>query len=213
MVVSSPEAGDPGLGDESVVSTDRVLTVPNALSLIRLVAVAAFAWVLLTDRGRELGALLLVVSGITDYLDGYIARRWRQVSRLGQVLDPLVDRITIAVVLITLAWTSVIPWWLVLVLVARELFLVALILPLRSRGLVALPVHYLGKAATFVLFLGFPLILAGDGAAAWQAVASAVGWALIVWGVGLYWYGAVLYLEQTIRIVRTLPASSHRSSR
>lgn len=191
--------------DDSVVTTDRVLTVPNLLTILRLVLLGFFVWLVFIPRDDLLAAAILLAIGVTDYLDGFIARRWSQVSRLGQLLDPLVDRITIATVVISLALRQVIPWWVVGALLAREILLLGLVPLLRSRGLLALPVHYLGKAATFALFLSFPLLLAGTGSQAWQAVVDITGWALLLWGVGLYWYGAILYVEQTMRIVRTMP--------
>lgn len=202
--------------DRSSVSTDRILTVPNLLSLLRLVLVGVFWWLLFGEGDssvRDLWAAgVLVVSGATDYFDGFIARRFNQVSSLGQLLDPLVDRITIAAVLLGLALRDVIGWWVVIVLLARELVLLTLLPVLRRRGLSALPVHYLGKAATFVLFMGFPLVLAGTGDADWQTWSLVLGWALMIWGIALYWYAAVLYLEQTVRISRLVPAGTDVST-
>jgi cardiolipin synthase len=127
------------------------------------------------------------------------------VSRIGQILDPLVDRVTVLAVLIVLGLSEILPWWLVLLIIARDVVLLALVPALRSRGLFALPVHYLGKVATFLLFASFPLLLIGTGNAAWQSLADAIGWGLLVWGVGLYWYGAVLYIEQAVRVLRAIP--------
>lgn len=191
--------------DDSVVSTDRVLTVPNILTVARLILVVAFAWLILGPGAELWAAVVLIIAAITDYLDGFIARRWHQVSRIGQILDPLVDRVTVLAVLIVLGLSEILPWWLVLLIIARDVVLLALVPALRSRGLFALPVHYLGKVATFLLFASFPLLLIGTGNAAWQSLADAIGWGLLVWGVGLYWYGAVLYIEQAVRVLRAIP--------
>jgi cardiolipin synthase len=188
-----------------VVSTDRVLTVPNILTVARLILVVAFAWLILGPGAELWAAVVLIIAAITDYLDGFIARRWHQVSRIGQILDPLVDRVTVLAVLIVLGLSEILPWWLVLLIIARDVVLLALVPALRSRGLFALPVHYLGKVATFLLFASFPLLLIGTGNAAWQSLADAIGWGLLVWGVGLYWYGAVLYIEQAVRVLRAIP--------
>ena len=188
-----------------MVSTDRVLTVPNILTVARLILVVAFAWLILGPGAELWAALVLIIAAITDYLDGFIARRWHQVSRIGQILDPLVDRVTVLAVLIVLGLSEILPWWLVLLIIARDVVLLALVPALRSRGLFALPVHYLGKVATFLLFASFPLLLIGTGNAAWQSLADAIGWGLLVWGVGLYWYGAVLYIEQAVRVLRAIP--------
>lgn len=187
--------------DGAVVS-DRIFTLPNILSVLRLLLIPVFLWLLLVEQADLWGVLVLTVSGITDWADGAIARRMGQSTRLGQVLDPLVDRLTIAATLVGLALRSLIPWWLVGLLLLRELLLACLIPTLRRRGLVALPVHYLGKAATFALFWGFPFVLVGAGTAPWEQVLGALGWAFVIWGTALYWYAAILYVEQTVRIYR-----------
>ena len=187
--------------DAAVVS-DRVLTVPNALSALRLLLIPVFLWLVLGVQADLWGVLVLAVSGITDWLDGVIARRTGQITQVGEILDPLVDRLTIAATLIGLALRSLIPWWLVGILVLRELVLLALVPALRRRGLTALPVHYLGKAATFALFWGFPFVLVGAGTAQWEQVLGALGWAFVIWGTALYWYAAVLYIDQARRVLR-----------
>lgn len=181
---------------------DRIVTVPNALSGARLLLIPVFLWLLLGPRADLAAVTVLAVSGITDWADGVIARRTGQITRLGQILDPLVDRLTIAATLIGLAVREIIPWWLVALLAARELVLLALVPALRRRGLVALPVHYLGKAATFALYWGFPLVLVGAGNASWMQVLGALGWAFVIWGTALYWYAALLYLDQARRVLR-----------
>lgn len=181
---------------------DRIFTVPNALSVLRLLLIPVFLWLVLVERADLWGVFVLAVSGITDYLDGVIARRTGQITRVGQILDPLVDRLTIAATLIGLALRDLIPWWLVGLLVLRELVLLALVPALRRHGLTALPVHYLGKAATFALFWGFPFVLVGAGTAAWEQVLGALGWAFVIWGTALYWYAAVLYVDQARRVLR-----------
>lgn len=186
---------------EESVHTDRILTVPNALSVVRLLLIPVFLWLVLVAGADIAAALVLAASGITDWADGAIARRTGQASRLGQVLDPLVDRLTIAATLLGLALRGLVPWWFVGLLILRELVLLALVPLLRRHGLTALPVHYLGKAGTFALFWAFPFILAGSGDTQLAHVMSALGWAFAIWGLALYWYAAALYIEQTRRIV------------
>jgi cardiolipin synthase len=181
---------------------DRVLTIPNVLSLVRLALIPLFLWLVLGLRADLAAVAVLAVSGITDWADGAIARRTGQTTRLGRLLDPLVDRLTIAATLIGLALRDLVPWWLVALLAAREVLLLALVPALRRRGLLALPVHYLGKAATFALYWGFPFVLVGAGSAAWEQVLGALGWAFVIWGTALYWYAAALYLDQARRVLR-----------
>ena len=149
---------------------------------------------------------MLAVSGISDYLDGSLARRWGQVSRVGQLLDPFADRLYILSTLLGLAYRGVLPWWLAAALVARDGLLTATIPVLARHGYGPLPVHVLGKAATFNLLYAFPLLLLGDGTGTPALVARVLGWAFAIWGTGLYWWAGLLYLRQ----VRDLVAADRR---
>jgi cardiolipin synthase len=182
------------LAGESTVS-NRVLTVPNALSVLRLLLLPVFFWLLLARRDGA-AIVVLVVSGASDYLDGALARRWGQISRLGQLLDPVADRLYILSTLIGLAWRDVIPWWLVALIVGRDVLLSVTIPLLARHGYGPLPVHFIGKAATFSLLYAFPLLLLAQGDNTASAVARPVGWAFVWWGTGLYWWAAVLYVRQ-----------------
>ena len=183
------------------VVSNRVLTLPNGLSLLRLLLLPVFA-VLILDGHDGWALLVLVVSSASDYLDGNLARRWNQVTRLGQVLDPFADRLYILTTLLGLAHRGLVPWWLVIVLVARDLVLVATVPVLARLGHTVLPVHFLGKAGTFCLLGAFPLLLLGEVSASSSSLsplsstAGAVGWALALWGAGLYWWAGVLYVAQ-----------------
>ena len=189
-------------GPEVVV--DRVVTIPNALSLLRLVLVPVFFWLILD--GHEGWALaVLMVSGASDYFDGTLARRWGQVSRVGQLLDPAADRLYIFSTLLGLGIRDVIPWWLVAVLVARD-GLVALTIPVLARhGYGPLPVHFLGKAATFNLLYAFPLLLLAEVGGGVGTVVRPVAWAFAWWGIALYWWAGWLYVRQTAAVVRAGP--------
>ena len=178
--------------------TERVFTVPNVLSFIRLAGVPFFLWLLLVREADIWAVVVLAVGGATDWLDGYLARSWHQRSRLGQVLDPLADRLYILATLVGFAIREIVPWWLVALLAARDVLMVTTIGPaLRRRGFVSLPVHFLGKAATFALLYAFPLVLLGSGDASWQLVIRVVGWACVIWGAALYWWSGLLYLAHT----------------
>lgn len=193
---------------QTEVQTDRILTIPNVISFIRLLGVPLFLWLILVPQADGWALALLVASSVSDWLDGKIARATGQISRLGQILDPAADRLYIAAALLGLALRGIIPWWLVGLLVARDLMLLLILPPLKKRGLVGLPVHFLGKAATFCLLYAFPLLLLGDASGALGEVARVVGWSFAIWGTGLYWYAALLYVEQARRVIRALPVPS-----
>jgi cardiolipin synthase len=182
-------------------AADRVLTVPNGLSALRIIAVPVFAFAVLAADNAVAGFVILTFAALTDYLDGVIARRFDQGSRLGRLLDPLADRLTSLVVPIVLAIDGILSWWLFGILLLRDAVVgIAAWRLARGRG-VAVPVTFLGKAATFCLLIGLPLLLAGifDG---WIGDAARVlGWALTIWGTVLYWWSALIYLRQMARLV------------
>src|SRR5882757_2343812 len=195
-----PTPGEPG---------DRILTIPNALSVLRLVLVPVFLYLLLGVHEYGWAVAVLMFSGFSDWADGKIARLVaNQSSRLGALLDPAVDRIYMVAVPIALAIAGIVPWWIVAILLGRDVLLAATLPVLRSRGLTALPVSYLGKAATFALMSGFPLILLGQWDALWSRVILACGWAFLIWGMAMYLWSAVLYLVQVTMVVRQLPKVS-----
>lgn len=180
---------------------DQVWTVPNIISMFRLVLIPVFAVLIFTER--DIAAIVvLFVAGFTDWVDGVIARAFNQVSRLGQLLDPAADRLYILVTLVGLAWREFVPWWLVAVIVGRDVFLLGLMPVLRRHGYGPLPVHLAGKAGTFALMYAFPLLLLGSLEGTAGELAWVIGWASALWGVGLYWFAAFVYTEQTWRIVR-----------
>jgi cardiolipin synthase len=208
----TPELGDAPPPDRSEATRgavpdagDRVLTIPNALSVLRLALVPVFIHLLAIDS-HAWAVAVLMFSGFSDWADGKIARLVdNQSSRLGALLDPAVDRIYMVVVPVALAAYGIVPWWFVLVLIGRDVLLAFTFPVLRSRGLTALPVTYLGKAATFALMSGFPLVLLGQWDALWSRVILAVGWAFLGWGMAMYLWSGLLYLLQVTMVVRQLP--------
>lgn len=192
---------------ETRVQTDRVLTIPNLLSMGRLVGVPLFLWLILWPKfggpNNDLWALLiLALSGVSDYLDGKLARRWGQVSRVGQLLDPLADRLYVLSTLVGLTWRGILPLWVTGILLAREVFIAALLPILNRHGYGPLQVSFLGKAATFNLMYAFPLLLLGNGGSWIARPAEVVSWAFIWWGTALYWWAGILYAVQARQIVR-----------
>lgn len=180
---------------------EQFMTVPNLLSMLRLALVPVFLYLLLNEKYLS-AIVVLALSSLTDYLDGYFARKFNQVTRLGQLLDPAADRLYIFSTLVGLSITGIIPVWLALVIIGRDLVLAVAYPILATYGYGPLPVHYLGKTGTFALLYAFPLLLM---AYIWHPIAfilEPLAWAFALWGVGLYWWGAFVYLRQLRQIMK-----------
>ena len=193
--------GQTDVQDESQPA--KVWTLPNLLSLLRLAGVPLFLWLVLGPEEDGWALLVLAVSGFTDWLDGYLARKLDQRSQLGAILDPVADRLYILAVVVGLALREIIPWWLALALPLRDALLWILVPFLRTRGYSSLPVHFLGKAATANLLYAFPLLLLGDGEGTIAELAQVFGWAFAFWGIGLYWWAGILYAWQVRKLLAT----------
>jgi cardiolipin synthase len=183
----------------------RVWTVPNIISVVRLAGVPLFLWLVLGPEEDGIALVVLMVAGFTDFLDGWLARKLDQYSKLGEILDPVADRLYILAVVVGLLLRDIIPWWVAVALPLRDLFLWGLVPFLRTRGFSALPVHFLGKAATFNLLYAFPLLLLGEGDGIVATLARTFGWAFAWWGIGLYWWAGVLYAWQVRKLLRETP--------
>jgi len=180
---------------------DRVWTIPNLLSLLRLLGVPVFLWLVLGPEADGWAFAVLAFGGLSDYADGKIARRFNQSSRLGAVLDPAADRLYILATISALAARGIIPIWLAVAVPGRDVLL-ALTLPvLRRHGYGPLPVNFAGKAATLNLLYAIPLLLLADTGGAFGTVARAAGWAFTGWGAALYWWAGALYVIQVRRLV------------
>lgn len=182
-------------------ATSKVLTVPNLISVLRLATVPLFAWLALD--GRDLAAFaVLAVAAASDWLDGRLARVLNQYSRLGELLDPAADRLFIFVTLVVLAVRDVVPVWLVVVIVGRDVLLTVLLALLMALRTGPLPVHFVGKAGTFALLYALPLLLLAQWDGPVGAFADVTGWAFALWGVGLYWLAGALYVRQAVDVLR-----------
>jgi len=188
---------------------ESILTIPNLISLARLLGVPVFLWLVLggthTSTKDWWAVGLLIAAGLSDWLDGKIARALNQQSRLGQLLDPAADRLYIVATVISLAVRDIIPWWLVVLLAARELILGVVLALLRRRGWGPLQVSFAGKAATACLLYAFPLLFLGSHTAGYAEVMRIIGWMFAIWGSALYWWAAGLYIVQA----RQLLAETH----
>ncbi len=169
------------------------------ISFARLAGVPVFLWLVLglrTQTGDWWALGLLAAAGLSDWLDGKIARAMNQQSRIGELLDPAADRLYIVATIVALAIRGIIGWWLVAALAARELMLGVVLLALRRRGYGPLHVSFVGKAATLCLLYAFPLLFVGSHPTSYAVVARVFGWAFAIWGTALYWWAAVLYVRQ-----------------
>ena len=188
-------------GTDRIQVSSRILTIPNLLSFIRLGMVPVFLVFIIV--GADFAALIvLVISSVTDYLDGIIARRFKQVSRLGQLLDPAADRLFIFAALVGLCVRDIIPLWLLVVIVGRDVMLAVLGIILANHGYGPLPVHHLGKVATFSLLFALPILMLGLAFHEISWITNPVGWAFALWGAFLYWWAGIVYLLETVRVVR-----------
>ena len=182
----------------------QLRTLPNLLSLLRLALVPVFLYLILANHPL-IAFLVLALASFTDWLDGFLARKLNQVTRIGALLDPAADRLYIFATLIGLAITGAIPAWLPVVVIGRDFVLMFTIPVLASRNYGPLPVHFAGKAGTFALLYAFPLLLLADWWTAAAMVILPIAWAFALWGVGLYWYAGYLYLKQVFTLVKSTP--------
>lgn len=189
---------------EETVADQRprtVLTVPNLISVLRLALVPLFAWLALGERDAAAFAVLVVAS-FSDWLDGRLARRLGQFSRLGELLDPAADRLFIIVTLVVLGVRDIVPWWFVGAIIGRDVLLTLVLAVLMAVRAGPLPVHFVGKAGTFALLYALPLLLLAQVAGPVGVVADVAGWAFAVWGIALYWLAGALYLRQAAEVLR-----------
>ncbi len=187
------------------VFADRILTVPNALSVLRLIGVPVFLWLMLVEHADGWAFALLVVSGVTDFLDGKLARLLDQSSKLGALLDPFVDRLYLVTTLAAFVIRGLIPWWVAALLIGRDLILTLTLSVYRRRDLDPPEVIYLGKAATFALMSALPWLLAGQMDWPGDGFGRAFGGALLVWGTAVYVWTGVLYTGKAIAVARAIP--------
>ena len=170
-----------------------MLNIPNALTLLRALGVPLFLYLFLITNEPILSFVVIALGGVTDYLDGKVARYLNQTSDFGAKFDPAVDRLYIAAVIIALANKDYLPWILVISILVRDLLLLLVIIYQKFRGIPFLAVTFLGKAATFNLLYAFPLLLLEDLAYIGQAC-YIIGWAFAIWGTSLYFYTGLQYL-------------------
>lgn len=185
----------------------QYLTIPNALTALRGLGVPLFIWLALDQKSDGWAIFVLAIGGLTDYLDGKLARAWNQTSRFGELADPFIDRIYIVATLIVLSIRGAIPLWVILLLLARDLALAAMTVILTRKGQPPLQVTYLGKAATFNLLYAFPFLLLALNDSWYGTLAFIFGWSFTIWGVALYLFTGVSYFRTALKSIRVQPAN------
>ena len=188
------------------------INVPNALSMLRLIGIPFFIFFALDREHDAIAISILAVAGITDYLDGKLARAWNQTSALGALLDPVADRIYILATLIVLYQREAISLWVILVLLTRDAILALTTLVLKFRNLKLMEVTYLGKAATFNLLYAFPLLLLATHTSLAGEIAFSIGWGFAVWGIVLYIFTGVTYFQNGIKSIRVQTRATQANS-
>lgn len=190
------------------VASDRILTIPNLVSLVRLGGVGLFWWVLLGVENVGLAGALIFLIGWTDWIDGYLARRLNQVSKVGKILDPVADRLMIGSALVGGLLADVIPGLIGWPLIVREVLMAIVTVYLVARGAGALEVRKVGKQATFILYGAIPTFYF-TAAGILTLITEPLAWATGIVGLALYWYAAILYLGDARSAMRQLESADN----
>ena len=201
------EPAEPAEPDAS--GEDRILTIPNLITMVRLGCLPIFVWLLFGREDRYAAALVLAALGATDWVDGYIARHWNQVSTLGKVLDPVADRLLFIVGVGGILIDGSVPTWFAVAVLVREVAISALTIGLAALGGRRVDVTWFGKAGTFALMMAFPFFLTGASDAGWADVAQVLAWLTGIPGLVLSWYAFVLYVPIGLRALREGRAGRH----
>ena len=172
-----------------------VVTVPNVLTFLRGLEIPLFIYLALNRHADGAAIIVLMMGGATDYFDGKLARAWNQESRLGELMDPAIDRLYIAATLIVLYLRDLLPLWIILALLGRDLILGIMTLAMKRVGIGPFKVTYLGKAATFNLMYAFPLLLLAASPGHLGQVAYVIGWSFAIWGIALYFLTGMNYFQ------------------
>lgn len=172
----------------------RILTAPNIVTMLRLLCIPLFLWLLFAEDRQTLAAILLAVLGATDWVDGYVARRYHQVTTLGKILDPAVDRILVGTAVIAVIVHGAVPLWFGIATIAREVLVSVMVLVLASLGAARIDVVWVGKAGTFALMTAYPGFLLTHGTAGWQEPLRVVAWCIGLIGLTLAWIAAASYV-------------------
>jgi len=194
VVTASADADMTAMGSGDEAGLDRIWTVPNVVTFFRLACIPLYVWLLFGAENQFAAALLLAVLGATDWIDGFIARRFDQVSTFGKVLDPVADRLLVVTAVVTITIHGAVPVWFGVATLAREVVVSGAVLLLASLGAARIDVLWVGKAGTFALMTAYPLFLVSDGAASWQGAVRLAAWIIGLVGLVLGWIAAGSYV-------------------
>jgi cardiolipin synthase (CMP-forming) len=203
---------DSALAHTADPGEDRIVTVPNAVTALRLLCLPLFLWLLFGAGEQTAAAILLAVLGATDWVDGFVARRFHQVSTLGKVMDPMADRILVGTAVISILVYGAVPLWFGLATIAREVLVSAMVLLLAALGAARIDVLWVGKAGTFGLMFAYPTFLLGYGDAGWQEPIRVIGWITGIVGLTLAWIAAGSYVAPARQALRDGRAARHAGS-
>lgn len=196
MVADDVASGPAGIDEPTL---DRILTVPNAVTVVRLLCVPVFLWLLFSEHRQTAAAVLLAGLGVSDWVDGYVARRWNQVSTVGKVLDPVADRILVATAVIAVIVHGAVPVWFGVATLAREVLVSLAVVVLAALGAERIDVLWVGKAGTFGLMCAYPTFLLAHGHAGWQSPFEVVAWVCAIPALVLAWVAAASYVPVAVR--------------
>ncbi len=199
-----------GTGTPTTGGEDRILTIPNVITVVRLACLPWFAWLLLSAHDRVGAAVLLGFLGATDWVDGWIARRFHQISTVGKVLDPVADRALFFTTIVVIVIDGGAPRWFCIAVFARELVISIATLVLAALGARRVDVTWYGKAGTFGLMFAFPLFLLGSSDWSLHSAAQVCAWITGLPGLVLSYWAAVLYVPiglGALREGRSQPAA------
>jgi cardiolipin synthase (CMP-forming) len=180
---------------------DVFWTIPNVISMLRILSIPVIAY-LVAQRHLMVALIVLLISALSDGVDGIIARRFNQVSKFGQILDPVADRLLILCSVLALSIANILPWWVLVLVGLRDVLMGVLVLCLAQHDYGPLPVHFAGKTGTAILMLAIPALILAD---IWNApffkLLHIVALAAVIWGVGLYWLAGLVYAQQGISLL------------
>jgi len=182
--------------------TASVISVPNALTFLRFLGIPLFIYLTLNLEADGWAILVLAIGGATDYFDGKLARAWNQTSRFGELADPAIDRLYILAILAVFLIRDIIPTWMIVVIVGRDIVLALITILMNRKGHPPFTVTYLGKAATFNLMYAFPFLLLAQSDGVIGTAAYILGWSFAIWGIALYISTGISYAREGISQIR-----------